>query len=229
MESFKHLMAFPLFATAIWLLRVFARQMGMEPSGLSVLMDVLWGGLLLGFGLWLFGRSTRSERNVSARLYQICAALSVIGAVYIALPTNQEINRSVERSCDLTDSPHIETDSFGLNWESFSPSRLEAHLAQGKSVYLDFTAEWCITCQVNERLVFGSQEVRDLVKEKGVILIRADWTSKNPAITKALQGFGRNGVPLNVLYSRGSREQPLIFPNIMTPAMVIEELKKLSS
>ncbi len=229
METFKHLMAFPLFATVIWLLRVFARQMGMEPSGLSVLMDVLWGGLALGFGLWLFARSTRTERQVTSRLYQICATIAVIGAAIIALPTHEEINRSHERSSDLPDSPPLEADSFGLKWEMFSPGRLETHLAQGKSVYLDFTAEWCITCQVNERLVFGSQEVRDLVKEKNVILIRADWTSKNPSITRALQGFGRNGVPLNVLYAPGSRENPVIFPNIMTAATVIEELKKLPS
>jgi thiol:disulfide interchange protein DsbD len=229
METFKQLMAFPLFATVIWLLRVFARQMGMEPSGLSVLMDVLWGGLALGFGLWLFARSTRTERQATARLYQICATVAVIGAAFIALPTNEEINRSHERTSALPDSPHLEADSFGLKWEIFSPGRLETHLAQGKSVYLDFTAEWCITCQVNERLVFGSQEVRDLVKEKNIILIRADWTSKNPAITRALQGFGRNGVPLNVLYARGSREKPIMFPNIMTAATVIEELKKLPS
>lgn len=229
METFKHIMAFPLFATVIWLLRVFARQMGMEPSGLSVLMDVLWGGLALGFGLWLFARSTRTERQGTARLYQLCAIVAVIGAAVIALPTTEEISRSHERTSDIPDSPHLETDSFGLKWEMFSPGRLETHLAQGKSVYLDFTAEWCITCQVNERLVFGSREVRDLVKEKNIILIRADWTSKNPAITRALQDFGRNGVPLNVLYAHGSREKPIIFPNIMTAATVIEELTKLPS
>jgi thiol:disulfide interchange protein DsbD len=70
--------------------------------------------------------------------------------------------------------------------------------------------------------------VRDLLKEKNVILIRADWTSKNPTITQALQGFGRNGVPLNVLYANGSRKNPIIFPNIMTAATVVQELKKLS-
>jgi thiol:disulfide interchange protein DsbD len=228
METFKQLMAFPLFATAIWLLRVFARQMGVEPSGLSVLIDVLWGGLALGFSLWLLVRSTHTAKSITARFYQIVALVAVVGAATIALPSHEEMNRSHERSCDLPDSPHIEEDSFGLKWEKFSQSRLETYLAQGKSVYLDFTAEWCITCQVNERLVFGSQEVRDLLKEKNVILIRADWTSKNPTITQALQGFGRNGVPLNVLYANGSRKNPIIFPNIMTAATVVQELKKLS-
>jgi thiol:disulfide interchange protein DsbD len=227
METFKELMAFPLFATVIWLLRVFARQMGMEPLGLSVLMDVLWGGLLLGFGLWLFARSARSERHLTTRLYQICAILAVIGATAVALPNRHEIERSNDRSCAADDSSRAEPDSFGLMWEPFSATRLETLLTQEKSVYLDFTAEWCITCQVNERLVFGSEEVRGLLKQKEVVLMRADWTSKNAAITEALQGFGRNGVPLNVLFVRGSRRHPVIFPNIMTAAMVVEELKKL--
>ncbi len=228
MESFKQLMAFPLFATAIWLLRVFARQIGIEPPGLSILMDVLWGSLALCLGLWLFMRSTHAQKRITAQLYQICASLSVIGAVIIALPTDQEINRSHERACDDASSPHVETDSFGLKWERYSPNRLEAHLTQGRNVYLDFTAEWCITCQVNERLVFGSKEVRDLITEKGVVLMRADWTSKNREITKALQGFGRDGVPLNVLYERGARGRPVVFPNIITAATVVEELRKLS-
>jgi thiol:disulfide interchange protein DsbD len=226
METFKQMMAFPLFATVIWLLRVFARQMGMEAFGLSIVIDVLWGGLVLGFGLWLFGRSTRAHRHLSIRLYQICAILAVIGATAIALPSREEIARSNERVFSSGDSSRAEPDAFGLMWEPFSSKRLQVLLGEGKSVYVDFTAEWCITCQVNERLVFGSQEVRDLLQQKEIVLMRADWTSKNPAITQALQSFGRNGVPLNVLYRRGSREQPVIFPNIMTAAMVIEELKK---
>jgi thiol:disulfide interchange protein DsbD len=93
-------------------------------------------------------------------------------------------------------------------------------------VYLDFTAEWCITCQVNERVVFGAEAVRDLITSKNVTLVRADWTSKNPAITRALQSYGRNGVPLNVILS-GPGTPPVILPNILTPGVVIDELRKL--
>jgi len=229
MDSFKQLMAFPLLATVVWLLRVFARQMGVEPLGLSIVIDVIWGALLLGFGLWLCARSTRSQRSFAALLQQICAVVVLVLAVLIALPSNEEITRSNERACAITDSSHPEPDSFGLMWEPYSLNRLDALLAQGKSVYLDFTAEWCITCQVNKGLVFGSQEVRSLLKEHDVVLMRADWTSKNGAITSALQGFGRNGVPLNVLYKRGERKEPTIFPNIMTASMVIEELRTLDN
>jgi thiol:disulfide interchange protein DsbD len=227
MESFKQLMAFPLLATVVWLLRVFARQMGMEPLGLSIVIDVIWGGLLLGFGLWLFARSTRTTRQLASYFQQICAIAAILVAITIALPSSEEIARSNERSCAITDSSRPEPDSFGLMWEPYSLNRLDALLTQGKSVYLDFTAEWCITCQVNKGLVFGSQEVRNLLKQHDIVLMRADWTSKNGAITSALQGFGRNGVPLNVLYKRGSRTEPTIFPNVMTASMVIEELETL--
>jgi thiol:disulfide interchange protein DsbD len=99
-------------------------------------------------------------------------------------------------------------------------------LAQGRPVFLDFTAEWCITCQVNERVVFGSQQVRDLIAKKNVTLMRGDWTSKNPAITEALRRYGRNGVPLNVLLVALDKE-PIVLPNILTPGIVSDALGRI--
>lgn len=225
MVTFKQIMAFPLFASVVWLTRVFARQMGMEPPGLTIVIDVLWGLLLATLGFWFILRSSTTHAPLRRTLFA-SAILSWAFALYVAIPTNSEVEESRSRACATSDGVAPFRDSFGLLWESYSEDRVLRLLAQGRPVYLDFTAEWCITCQVNERVVFGSEVVRELIASKNVTLVRADWTSKNPAITKALQSYGRNGVPLNAILS-GPRASPIILPNILTPSIVIEELRKL--
>lgn len=226
METFKQAMAFPLFASVIWLTRVFARQMGMEPPGLTVLVDVLWGMLAAGFGFWLLTRSTSARSKMYRTGWVAASFVCCIFGMVIAIPTDHEIAESRARACAPTDAVVPFTDSFGLLWESFSDERLKKVLAQGRPVYIDFTAEWCITCQVNERVVFSSPDVRELLAQKNVTLMRADWTSKNPAITQALRQYGRNGVPFNVIIA-GPTSDAVILPNILTPGIVIEALKKL--
>lgn len=225
MVTFKQLMAFPLFASVVWLTKVFARQMGMEPPGLSLLIDVLWGIFLATFGFWLLLRSNRARASLRQSLLLTAVGTWAL-ALYVAIPTGGEIEESRSRACSSDDGVSTFRDSFGLLWESYSEDRILRLLAQGRTIYLDFTAEWCITCQVNERVVFGSSAVRDLIAAKDVTLVRADWTSKNPAITRALRRYGRNGVPLNVILS-GPTNPPMILPNILTPGVVIEALEKL--
>jgi len=94
-------------------------------------------------------------------------------------------------------------------------------------VYVDFTAAWCVTCQVNKRLIFGSKPIRDLFQKKGVILVKADWTTEDPVITRALEMFDRLGVPLNVLYLPGDWDNPVVLPVVLTRGVVIEQLNKL--
>jgi thiol:disulfide interchange protein DsbD len=92
---------------------------------------------------------------------------------------------------------------------------------------VDFTAAWCITCQVNERVVFGSAAVRDAFREHGVVPMRADWTSQDPEITRALASFGRSGVPLAVLYPGDATAAPLVQPTILTPGVVLAALDQI--
>jgi thiol:disulfide interchange protein/DsbC/DsbD-like thiol-disulfide interchange protein len=226
MVTFKELMAFPLFASVVWLARVFARQMGLEPPGLDVVVNVLWGLLSISFAFWLWGRSGKSPRPRVAQAFTAGALGMFVLGVYMALPQTEDVEESRARACTPSGTVIPFTDSYGLLWESFSEERLVKVLAQGRPVFLDFTAEWCITCQVNEKIVFSSEEVRDLIVRKNVTLMRADWTSKNPMITAALRRYGRNGVPLNVILASPSAE-PVLLPNILTPAIVLDALKQL--
>ncbi|HEU5246837.1 MAG TPA: thioredoxin family protein, partial [Candidatus Udaeobacter sp.] len=110
------------------------------------------------------------------------------------------------------------------DWQAFTPERLQAGLDQGHSVFVDFTAAWCITCKFNEANVLESAEVREAFQRHAIVKLKADWTNGDPAITKLLQQFGRPGVPLYVLYP-GKNEEPIVFPEVLTKSMVLEKLQ----
>lgn len=222
METFKQLMAFPLFASVLWLIRVFARQMGMEPPGLDVLMDLLWGTLIVGFGFWVLLKAEAARGREARMGLHLMAIFCLILGFVTAVPTRGEVDASQSRACSTEGSQAPQPDKHGLVWEPYSDKRVSDLVASGRTVYIDFTAEWCITCQVNEARVFGSKEVRDRLRTNNIALIKADWTSSNPAITEALRRFGRNSVPLNVILA--PNRKPVILPNVLTPSIVLEAL-----
>lgn len=227
MESFKQFMAFPLFASVVWLTRVFARQMGLEVPGLDLVTNLLWGLFCIGLGFWTFLRARSLSSALAQRALRILGAIIITSGIVIGLPSASEVEGTRSRACIANETTTPEPDAHGLIWEPYSEQRLAALLAQGRSVYLDFTAEWCITCQVNERIVFSSSEVRALIVKKNVALMRGDWTTKSPSITAALRRYGRNGVPLNVIIKQGKPESAVVLPNILTPGTVIAELDRL--
>jgi thiol:disulfide interchange protein DsbD len=112
-------------------------------------------------------------------------------------------------------------------WEPFSATRIAEARAAGRPVFVDFTAAWCVTCQVNKKVALETAEVMAKMQQLGVLAIRADWTRPDAEITHALQEFGRDGVPLYVLYSGRENDPPKILPQILTPTIVIGELEKL--
>jgi thiol:disulfide interchange protein DsbD len=113
------------------------------------------------------------------------------------------------------------------DWQPFSPERLQNELDQGHSVFLDFTAAWCLTCKFNEASVLESAAVREAFQSRGVVKIKADWTNADPAVTKLLQQFGSPGVPLYVLYP-GKSQEPIVFPELLTKSIVLEKLETIS-
>jgi thiol:disulfide interchange protein DsbD len=209
METLKQFLAFPLLATVVWLVWVASFQAGPQAVG-----AILTGLVLIGFAAWVGRRSAGPGARVVAS-----AAVAV--AVLLAL-TITPVDAPDLRAAATRPERHA-----AFEWEPFSTARIAELRAQGRPVFVDFTAAWCVTCQVNKKVALETAEVTAKMQALGVVAIRADWTRPDAAITRALQEFGRDGVPLYVLYSGRPDEPPKILPQILTPAIVITELEEL--
>ncbi|PYI40567.1 MAG: thiol:disulfide interchange protein, partial [Verrucomicrobia bacterium] len=110
------------------------------------------------------------------------------------------------------------------DWQAFTPERLQSELEQGRSVFVDFTAAWCLTCKFNEANVLENADVREAFQRHAIVKLKADWTTGDPVITKLLQQFGRPGVPLYVLYP-GKDQEAIVFPELLTKSMLLEKLE----
>lgn len=221
MITFKQLMAFPILLTALWLLWVFEQQ-----SSPEALLWLLLASILLAFSLWMYGRFfpvTASRHKQRVGILLLVILISISG--FIGLPQSEI--RENETSSSLFSQYEATRDSYGLRWITYTEELMASLRYAETPVYVDFTAAWCVTCQVNKRLIFGSKPIRDLFQKKGVILVKADWTTEDPVITRALEMFDRLGVPLNVLYLPGDWDNPVVLPVVLTRGVVIEQLNKL--
>jgi thiol:disulfide interchange protein DsbD len=210
MVVLQQALAFPLFATVVWLLSVLAVQTGPDRVLLA-----LAGLTTIGFSLWLLRVTGGPEAPTVRRR----AGLAVSGVLLLlAVLVNSGGSRGPEthRSGDR--------EPGAVAWVDWSEERLASLRGEGRTVFVDFTAAWCLTCQVNERVVFSSPQVRERFARLGVVPMRADWTRSDPGITRALAAFGRSGVPLNVLHGPGGQE---VLPSVLTPAAVLEALERV--
>lgn len=203
MERLKQLLAFPMYATAIWLVWVLAQQ-----AGANAVAAALGGMLFIAFAAWLLASSGRSWRvaNYSLSIASIAAALAL--GVYFAK--------------DAT--PPQQTVNANTRYETFTPTRLEELRAQNRPVFVNLTAAWCITCLVNERVALDRANVVSAFEAGNIAYLKGDWTHRDPAITQMLAKFGRNGVPLYVFYPAGADAQPVVLPQILTPEIVLREI-----
>ena len=214
MERLKGLLAFPMYATALWLAWVFSRQTGAEALGLLFI-----AGLLLAFGVWLIGGG-QAERGFGRRgvfhLTAGVAALLLAGAAVILAARVP--------APEAGPAPGLEgTGPASAPW---STAAVDAALAEGRPVLVNFTADWCVTCKINERTSLTSQGVRTAMEQANAIYLVGDWTRRDDAITAELQRHGRSGVPLYLLYSPGTAE-PRILPQLLTQGVVIDALKDI--
>jgi thiol:disulfide interchange protein DsbD len=212
MERFKNLLAFPMYATALWLVWVFSRQTGAEALGLLFI-----AGLLLAFGAWLIG-SGQAERMAGRRsrlhLTAGVLALLLVGVALVAAA------RAPAAAPDAAAS----RPGAGPASATWSTAAVEAALAEGRPVLVNFTADWCVTCKINERTSLSSAKVTAAMNRSDAVYLVGDWTRRDDAITAELQRHGRSGVPLYLLYSPGAPE-PRILPQLLTEGVVIGALK----
>lgn len=224
MESFKQFMAFPLLATALYFLWVYGAQLGLE-----ALVNLLVGLLALGFALWIYGRWGGLHRSRAVRFSALSLAVlcGLAGLTYGLQNTFAPPDETtLEQVASTSESPSAQTfREHGVDWQAWSPEIVETLRREGKTVYVDFTAAWCLTCQANKKAVFSSAKVRDRFNEQEeLVLLKADWTRKDPRISRALESFNRSGVPLNVIYA--GEVEPIILPAALTPGIVMDALDR---
>lgn len=214
MLHLKQLLAFPMFLTVLWLLWVLGQQVGVD--------GVAWAGLCLlalSFGVWLQG-VWRSRPGWSRALAWAVFLAALLGPWPLAGTSPLAAGGSNPQAASATGNRTADA-----GWAAYDPTQIGPHLAQGRAVFVEFTAAWCVSCQVNKKLVLDTAGTRQAFTQAGVVLMRADWTNRDPRITAALAALGRNGVPVYVLYRPG--KAPLLLPEVLTAGLVKEALATL--
>lgn len=209
MEYLKQAVSIPIFLAVIWMVWVFAQVAG--SNGVAALLA---GMLLTAIAGWVLGRWPAKRLSTTAAIVLLAAAIALPCFAATTLPAGRTMS---------------ETSSQTTAWQPFSPERLAAERAQGKPVFVDFSAAWCLSCQVNERVVLDRPDVEEAFRKSGVVMMRADWTNHDDTITAALAQLGRSGVPTYVLYSGGPQSAPTLLPEVLTTGIVMDALKNVHS
>ncbi len=204
MERAKQLLAFPMYAAAIWLVWVLVQQ-----AGVDAVITALGGMLLIAIAAWLYD-STRTLTNGKRNLGNVSVLALVLLAVGFGGAQVNSPAHAAQKSA-----------AADANWEAYSDERLQSLLAEGKPVFLNFTASWCISCLVNERVALSTDAVKKQFEQQGIVYLKGDWTNRDPQITAFLKKFNRSGVPLYVFYPAGQAESPKELPQILTPDLVV--------
>ncbi|HTW62754.1 MAG TPA: thioredoxin family protein, partial [Terracidiphilus sp.] len=212
MEVFKQAISIFIFGTVIWLTWVVA-----QAYGAGLLLALLSIFLLLAVAGWFLGRWP-------AKLWaSVVAGLILLAVVAACVTAPKEL---AVAPAAFAVQPSAGNPAARGTWQPWSPDAVQRALAAGRPVFVDFTASWCLSCQVNERVALDRPEVLDAFTKANVVLLRADWTREDPAITQALASLGRSGVPVYALYAPGAGT-PQLLPQVLTPAIVIDALARL--
>jgi thiol:disulfide interchange protein/DsbC/DsbD-like thiol-disulfide interchange protein len=211
MEAFKQFMGFLLMATVIFLVYVFGALVGGDQVP-WLLMTLL----LAGVAAWIYGRWFTPVHSGPVRFFAFILALAVLG---YAIGWGVTLAKA--------EPPAAMTADTANGWQPWTPDAVAATLAKNQPVFVDFTAAWCLSCKVNERVALETDAVKQALAQKNVALFRADWTHADPAISNTLQHYHRDGVPLYLLYSPDKKDTPQVLPEVLTPGIVLDALKNL--
>jgi thiol:disulfide interchange protein len=199
METFKEFLAFPIYIAAIWLLWVYGRQ-----TDTTTMAALALGGVFLAFACWLASKYATGKKLQFNRLVIL---LSLVAAFYIPWSQYQSSQEKSDR------------------WQAFSPELLQSLRDQGRPVFVDFTADWCITCLANEKAVLETDDIEAAFDEYKVATLKGDWTNSDPVITAVLQEYGRSGVPLYLYFPANHAGKAEVLPQILTKDLMLETLK----
>jgi thiol:disulfide interchange protein DsbD len=211
METFKQFMSFPLYLTVGWLVWVLA---GQTRDNDYALLYVLAGLTLVALAAWFYGRYAQAYGKPLRQMIGRGLALGLLGAGLLT-------------GWPKAPLPLQFGTGYNVTWQKWSPTAVAKLRAENRVVYVDFTARWCFTCQTNKAAVFSSKAVLDALATKDVVLLKADWTSRDPEITAALTSFNRNAVPFDLIYAPGHAE-PVLLPELLTADIVLHALEQIA-
>lgn len=215
MENFKQLMGFVLLGSVVWLLSIVAVQLGT-----GAMASVLGFLLVVSFACWLWARLIDFEATGRKKLTVVGVLAAIIGGAFLwfVVPSvTAPVIPSTQAGATTTDI---------VKFEPFSVSALDKALADKKTVFIDFTAEWCLTCKVNERVAINKDAVRKKLDAGGVVAMKADWTNQDPDITLMLSKLGRSAVPTYVIFPGGDPTKPIVLSEIITEQQLLDALDK---
>ena len=213
MDRLRQFLAFPMYASAVWMIWVLTQQTGSDG-----VLYALGGMILIAFAIWLLRLNGGASRGTWVRRGLAAAA------VLLAFAATLKLDDAPATAASASGGP-----TSGVNfegWERFSRARMAEAVAAGKPVFVDFTAAWCITCLVNERVALETPAAKKAFEQAGVVKLKGDWTNRDDEITAVLKEVGRAGVPLYLFWAPGA-DRPKILPQVLTEAMILSELSSI--
>ncbi|MCL5270596.1 MAG: thioredoxin family protein [bacterium] len=236
METFEQIMGFLLLATVVWLLSIVGAQTG--TTGLVWTMVFL---LCVALACWLAGKGGDLRGGATRRWSCRAAAVLVVVGGYLYFPEAyldsfaggaKAAGASAREAAATTTAPHarsVGAHEGEIAWEPFSVARVEQLAREGRTMFIDFSADWCLTCKINEKTFIEIPSVREALARYRVVPLKADWTHRDATIGRVLAEFDASGVPLYVIFPAGRPQHPIVLPTILRPGLIQAELAKAAA